>query len=267
MKRFLCALCAVALIFCLVGCEQTPEDLKPTERFFVNDFANIIDDNAENEIYTKGAALESATTAQAVVVTVDTLGGEVISDYAVELGREWGIGTKEDDNGVLILLCTDIREIFVATGYGLEGALPDSKTGRLIDVYALESFEANDFSTGLKDLYSAVVNEIYIEYGMAPTEGYTPINQIPQTQENDDEALKIALSWLLLIVLVALYLGIFGRRRRFIYFGGPPMGGFGGGFYGGGFRGGSGGSGGSGGFGGFSGGGGSFGGGGAGRKF
>lgn len=268
MKRIICALVCVALTLTLAGCGEHHEEFKPTERFFVNDYANVIDDAVENEIYEKGVALESATTAQAIVVTVKNISGNVISDFAVELGRDWGVGTKEDDNGVVILLCTDIREIYVATGYGLEGALPDSKTGRLIDVYALESFEANDFSAGLRSLYGAVVNEIYLEYGITPAEGYTPINQIPETQGSDSEATKVALSWLLLIVLVALYLGIFGRRHRFFYFGGPPMGGFGGGFYGSSFRGGSGGfGGGSGGFGGFRGGGGSFGGGGAGRKF
>lgn len=267
MKRFLCVLCAVVLLLALVGCGESHGKFEPTERFFVNDYADVIDDAAENEIYEKGVALEQATTAQVIVVTVKNISGNVISDFAVELGRDWGVGTKEEDNGVVILLCTDIREIYVATGYGLEGALPDSKTGRLIDVYALESFEANDFSAGLKALYGAITNEVYIEYGITPSEDYTPINQIPENSENDSEALKVALSWLLLIVLVALYLGIFGRRHRSFYFGGPPMGGFGGGFYGGGFRGSGGFRGGSGGFGGFSGGGGSFGGGGAGRKF
>ena len=163
----------------------------------------------------------------------------------------------------MILLSEGEREIYIAVGYGLEGALPDSKTGRLIDTYALSHFEANDFSSGLLSLYSAIVNEVYIEYGLSPTEGYTPIDKIPEATVENGEAMKILASWLLLIVLVALYLGIFRRRHRFIYFGGPPFGGYGGfgGFGGmGGF--GSGGS-----FGGFSGGGGSFGGGGAGRKF
>lgn len=265
MKKLLCILCAIACVLTLAGCGSEAVDFKPTERFFVNDYANVIEDSAENAIYEKGAALDNATTAQVVVVTVKNISGKPISDFAVELGRDWGVGTEEDDNGVLILLCTDIREIFVATGYGLEGALPDSKTGRLIDTYALSHFEANDFSSGLLSLYSAIVNEVYIEYGLSPTEGYTPIDKIPEATVENGEAMKILASWLLLIVLVALYLGIFRRRHRFIYFGGPPFGGYGGfgGFGGmGGF-----GSGGSFGSGGFRGGGGSFGGGGAGRKF
>lgn len=263
MKRFLCAACAVLFAVALVGCGDK-EDGYPaaTEQFFVNDFADVISDEDEATIYTKGAALDDATTAQAVVVTVDSLDGEVISDYALNLGREWGIGTKEDDNGVLILLSVDDREVYIAVGYGLEGALPDSKTGRLLDNYAIDHFATNDFSAGLSAVYDAVVNEIYIEYDMQPADGYTPINQIPEATENDGYALRVGLSWLILVVIVALYFGIFGRRHRFVYFGGPPFGGFHGGFGGSGFT-----RGGFGGGSGFRGGGGSFGGGGAGRKF
>ncbi len=246
----------------LAGCGSESKDFKPTERFFVNDYADVIEPAAEDAIYQMGVSLQNATTAQVIVVAVKNISGSVISDFAVELGRDWGVGSEEEDNGVVILLCTDIREIFVATGYGLEGALPDSKTGRLIDTYAIPHFSANDFSGGLQSLYSAIVNEIYIEYGMSPAEGYTPIDKIPENTASDNEALKVLASWIILVVLVALYLGIFGRRHRFIYFGGPPFGGFGG-FGGGGFSGGGF----SGGFGGFRGGGGSFGGGGAGRKF
>ena len=144
-------------------------------------------------------------------------------------------------------------------GYGLEGALPDSKTGRILDAYGMSYFSADDFSTGLASVYGAVVNEVYIEYGLAPAEGYTPISQIPQYEAQDNtSALRVGISWLILIVIVALYIAIFGRRGGIIFFG--PPGGFGG-FHSGGFHGGGSG------FGGFRGGGGSFGGGGAGRRF
>lgn len=234
---------------------------KPTERFFVNDFADIIEESDENEIYSRCAALNDATTAQVVVVTVEDLNGEEPSDYALNLGREWGVGQKDKDNGVVILLSRDDREVYIAVGGGLEGAMPDSKTGRILDRYGMEYFKADEFSAGLLSVCKAVVNEVYIEYGIEPEESYTPIDSI---SESDDEefsyAGKVAFSWVILIVAVALYILFFSRRRRgFFWFGGPGPGGFGGGTGGfGGF---------SGGGGGFSGGGGSFGGGGAGRGF
>lgn len=218
----------------------------PTSRFFVDDFANAIRQSDEDEIYSRAAALQEKTTAQVVTVTVETLNGEAPADYALNLGRQWGVGQKGKDNGVVILLSTKERQIYIAVGGGLEGALPDSKTGRIIDDYGLSYLKENNFSKGLLEISRAVINEVYIEYGEKPEDGYTPIED---AQDDDSYVTKVAVSWVLLIALVVIYLMIFGRRRiRFFWFGGPPTGGgFGGG--------------------GFSGGGGSFGGGGAGRGF
>ena len=234
---------------------------KPTSQFFVNDFAEVIEQSAEDEIYSKGAALQEKPTAQVVVVTVDTLDGEEPADYALELGREWGVGQEEEDNGVVILLAKTERQIYIAVGYGLEGALPDSKTGRIIDIYGLDYLKNNDFSNGLLEIFKAVVNEVYIEYGEEPEEGYTAIEDTNE-ETLEEYGARVLVSWVIMIAVVILFILIFGRRRRgFFWFGGP--GGFGGGSGFGGFSGGSGGS-----FGGgFSGGGGSFGGGGAGRGF
>ncbi len=261
--RVAAALAIVAIIlFSLASCgkqarQQYPT---PTEKFFVNDFAQILTEADANAIYTSGAALQQATTAQAVVVTVDSLGNKPIQDYALEIGREWGVGDNTKNNGIVILLSESDREIYIAVGYGLEGALPDSKTGRIIDTYGVSYFSNDNFSTGLVSVYNAIVNEVYIEYGMQPSENYVPIDLIPQTNEAQATAGEVALSWLALIVIVALYVLIFGRRGGLFIFGSPRF--FGSGFHHhGGFGGGSGG------FGGFRGGGGSFGGGGAGRKF
>lgn len=250
----------VAFSFCSCGKTQKNQFPTPTNRFFVNDYAAVLSETDADEIYKKGVALKDATTAQVVVVTVDSLDGMQISDYALQIGREWGVGTKEENNGVVILLSEGEREIYIAVGYGLEGALPDSKTGRIIDTYGISHFSNDDFSKGLLSIYSAIVNEVYIEYGIQPTDNYVPIDLIPQTEEETVSAGKVIISWIVLLVLVALYMGIFGRHGGLFIFGSPRF--FGGYHYHGGGFGGS-----SGGFGGFHGGGGSFGGGGAGRKF
>lgn len=258
---------AAALAICIFALPVSAANKYPSpdSRFFVNDFADVIDSAAEDEIYSRAAALQEKTTAQVAVVTVDTLDGEEPADYALGIGREWGVGQEDEDNGVVILLAKTERQIYIAVGYGLEGALPDSKTGRIIDAYGLDYLKNDDFSNGLLEIFKAVVNEVYIEYGQAPEEGYTAI------EETDEESLeeygaRVAASWVIMIAVVILFVLIFGRRRRgFFWFGGPFGGG---GFGGGGFHGGSGGfGGGSFGGGGFGGGGGSFGGGGAGRGF
>ncbi len=254
MKRIISI--AVILLFTLTlcSCEKKEKYPSPTEAFFVNDFANVIDDTVESEFVARAAALDKATSAQVIIVTVDDLGGDAPYQYATELGRRWGVGNEERDNGIVILLSRDDREIFIAVGYGLEGALPDSKTGRIIDVYGLSHLKNDDFSTGLAEIGKAVVNEVYIEYGLTPEDGYVNIDNVTVTDDTD--AGEVAVSWFAMLVILIIISLIFRRRGGGIFFFGFPH--IHGGHSGGNFRSGGGG---------FSGGGGSFGGGGAGRGF
>jgi len=261
VKPFLSFLVIIVLTVSLCGCEE--EKLSPTKEFFVNDFSSVLDDNTKTEILSRGASLQEKTTAQSVVVTLDTIDGQDIAEYSTNLGREWGIGDKDKDNGILILLVTEERNIYIAVGYGLEGALPDSKVGRILDNYAIPYLKEDDYSKGILEAYKAIENEIYLEYGIETDEGYVPVENLPEVENSDETSIKqIAVSWIVLLVFVSIYFAIFRKRGLMIlpfFRGGGGFGGFGGG---GNFGGGS-----SGGFGGFSGGGGSFGGGGAGRGF
>ncbi len=267
MKKFLrtlSAFVAVLLVLLLSGCEEAKVKIPdPTERFFINDFAGVMDEKDVEEIYNIGAALNTAVAeklskdvgAQVVAVTIETTEGEEISEYALNLGRQWGVGNAEDNNGIVILLATEDREVYISVGYGLEGALPDSKVGRIIDDYGYDYFAENEFSAGILNLYRAVVREVYSEYDLLAPENITA----PENHSENISASSIIKSWLGIIVLIAILI-ILSRRTGLFFFLSPGSRGFGG-FFGGGR------SGGSGGFGGFSGGGGSFGGGGAGRGF
>ncbi len=255
LSIFLCVF-VISSLLCLCGCEE--ETLKPTQKFFINDFADVVDEADEETIYNKGAELAEKTKAQVVVVTVETTNGDEISDYALNLGREWGVGDKEKNNGVVILLASEDRQVYISVGYGLEGALPDSKTGRILDNYGTPYFKNDNFSVGLVSVYNAVLDEIYVEYGFEPSESYVPADDLPEAVEEGSSATTVIVSWLILLVIIILY-SLFFRRRGIILLpfgfgsgnGNNHFGGFGSG----------------GGFGGFSGGGGSFGGGGAGRGF
>lgn len=231
----------------------------PSEKFFVNDFANVLSDSDEDEIMKIGAALYKQTTAQVVVVTVNSLDGYNVKDYALELGRKWGVGDKEKNNGVVLLLAVSERQVTIQVGYGLEGRLTDGKTGRILDKYAIPYLKNNDFSTGLSEAYKAIVSEVYEEYGVAPPEDYK-LDEYSDYDVSDSNALEIIR---VIIVIIIILIVIFRRRgRRRVYFG-PFFGGFDNGSNGsGGFFSGGGSSG-----GGFSGGGGSFGGGGSSRGF
>ena len=262
MRRILSIAVTLLLLFTFTACDEGEKALKPTESFYVNDFADVLDDADEKEILSKAVALNQKTTAQVVVVTVEDLGGEDAWEFALNLGREWGVGDKEANNGVVVLLSENDRKIEIAVGYGLEGAIPDSKAGRIIDRYGLEYLKQNNFSKGVKEIALAVINEVYVEYGQTP-ENYLPIDQIPVKSNNTSNNVKMIISWIIMIVIILIFLSLPRRtRRNIIFFGGLSgfRGGYGSAFTGrNSFGGGFGGRG--------FGGGGSFGGGGAGRGF
>ncbi len=252
MKKLLCmALLLLIGLLCLCS-------FAPTDGFYVNDHAGILTDSQESGILAAANELQRATGAQVVVLTVTDLEGKAIEEYALDVAREWGIGDKKKDNGVLLLLSTGDREVRVEVGQGLEGRLPDGKTGRLIDSHAIPYYRDNDFANGTEQLYYALLNEVRAEYGLEPIAVPGPNEENKAAQEYEPEEGLSFMGSILVIVICAL---VFGGMSFVMYRGGyRSRGGFGGGF-GGGFRGGGGRSGGS------FGGGGGFGGGGAGRKF
>ena len=281
MKKFFALLCVLILVFSLSVSSFAISLPEPTNNFFVNDFVDIIDSADETEIMNIGADLYEQTTSQVVVVTIDSLDGYDVDEYALELGREWGVGSENGDNGVVILLSLTDRQISIQVGYGLEGCLNDGKVGRILDNYAIPYLSNNDYSTGLIEAYKAVVNVICEEYGIELNPDYN-INDYDAEDEFGADAFGTMFITIIIgIVLVIIFDKLLNKGPDDTdggshhgggsyhggggYYGGPtiyrggyssgPRGGFSGG---GGFRGGGGG---------FRGGGGSFGGGGASRGF
>lgn len=256
MKHFKKIVALAIAIMCLVSVGFAMP--KATNEFYVNDFANILSAETEKYILDHSVALEKETTAQVIVSTVTSLEGEDIDMYGLNMGREYGVGDEDKDNGVVILLAPNEREIGVQVGYGLEGALNDAKVGRIIDETAIDYLSQNDWDKGITELYMAIITVVYEEYGL----------EVPDTVESayvdDYEEGFTAFDYVIVAVIILLIiLSSMGRHHG----GGGYHGG--GGFYGGGFYGGGGfGGGHSGGHsGGFRGGGGSFGGGGSSRGF
>ena len=94
--------------------------VKPTNDFYVNDYADILDDDVEQYIMQRSVDLEKQTDAQIVVVTVKNLEGMSLEEYATKLFRSFGIGDKDKNNGLLLLLALEERQFRVEVGYGLE---------------------------------------------------------------------------------------------------------------------------------------------------
>ncbi len=134
--------------------------VKPTEDFFVNDYANILSEGTKEYIIEKSLELESLDGTQIVVVTVDSLEGKTIETYANELYRSFEIGDSDQNNGLLLLLALEERTFRVEVGYGLEGILPDGKTGRFQDNYMIPYFREDLWDDGIINGYNAFFDEI-----------------------------------------------------------------------------------------------------------
>ena len=189
-----------------------------------------------------------STSTQIAVVIINSLDGAERAQYGTELAEKWGIGSKHKDNGILILISKGDRQIFIATGRGVEQYLPDAICERIIQNKIKPNFKAGNYYAGL----NSAVDEM--------------IARLSGTFVNDDKGNndgKSIPTWVILLIIFGVFflLPLIFRNRG----GGTTYGSTGGVFWGGGFGGGGGGGDSGGGFGGF--GGGSFGGGGAGGSW
>lgn len=239
-------------------CQSVSSLPKPTD--YVSDFAHVMSPGAIQQIDYLCGEVDHEAHAQIAVVTVKTLDGDDVSDYAVNLYQKWGLGAKKgtnQDRGVLILVAVQDRKRFISTGYGLEGILPDALVGR-IGRQMVPMLRANDFDGAMELAVGQISQIIASDAGvkLTPLQGQAAVPQ--QQQIGLGGLLAIAV----VILLIILFLARFGGGGLLGFLLGMFFGGWGGGGGGsGGFGGGDGGGGGDG-FGGF--GGGSTGGGGAG---
>lgn len=187
--------------------------VEPTTNFYVNDYANILSSETEQYIMNTNVELQQKTGAQIVVVTVASLDGMSIEEYANELFNNWGIGDETKDNGLLLLCSYGDREFRVEVGYGLEGILPDGKTGRLQDEYIIPYLKENNFDEGIKNGYSAFLQEVASEYDVTIT-GSQNATQVANSQS---ALIDIIVSFASYIIPILIILLIFKGRGRTIY--------------------------------------------------
>lgn len=123
---------------------------------FVNDYANVLSANSKTQLETELSQFEQSTSNEIAVAIVPDMGGNYIEDYAVKLFAQWGIGKKDRDNGVLLLIAIAEKKIRIEVGYGLEGALPDSVAQSIINTDMSPRIRAGDFDGAV----SAAVHDI-----------------------------------------------------------------------------------------------------------
>jgi len=251
------------LILVLILTPLSAQNL-PDYTGFVNDFAGVIDRDTEEQIEAIANRVERLTGAQIAVVTVESIEPYgSIEEYSIALAEKWKVGSRDQDNGVILIVTMKERELRIEVGYGLEGAIPDGRAGEILDTAMLPYFRDGDFSTGFLAGTYEVAGEIAAEYDVDLGDLNVPVPAASGGSRESDEGRGIPAG--LIFFLLIFFFG--GGRFFFPLFflssilgGRHYRGGFGSSGFGGGSFGGGGGS-----FGGFGGGG--FGGGGASRGF
>ncbi len=250
-SKLLYILAAIASIFSATVANAIPA--RPEPQRLVNDYAGIFTYAQVQALEHELVEFDDTTSNQIAVITTLDLEGYDIAEYATRIGLEWQVGSEKFDNGVVIVVKPKTRsergEVFIAVGYGLEGAIPDITAKRIIDEIMIPHFMSDDYFGGVADACTVIMR--------------LASGEISELREREDGDIWAIIIFIIIMLVIMIIVGISegkngggghgtGGRGPVIYTGpiirgGNSFGGFGGGS--------------SGGFGGF--GGGSFGGGGA----
>lgn len=237
----------VLSLFCSLSFAATPEP-PPTPTNYVVDLAGIIEDDAEAQLNSYLKEIEQKTSAQVVVLTIQSLEGEDIEGFSLRIAERWKLGQKRKDNGLLITVAVQDRRYRFEVGYGLEAILPDSLVGSIGRQYLVPHFRKGEYTTGIVKAVEAVVSVIAENQGVKISrEPEINLRQQERTKK-EHRVFNIAISIFIFTLIIYLFirhprllllllLGSSGSRRG----GWSGGGGFGGGGFGG-FGGGGGGS-------------------------
>lgn len=261
MKRLLLPIFLFLAFLASAQIEKAIPDAPNPPRLVV-DLTGTLTADQRSALEAKLVAYDDSTSNQIAVVIVPTTGDYDIAEFSFALGRKWGVGNKEFNNGVVFLIAKNDRKVFIAPGYGLEGAIPDIIAKQIIENIVVPNFKGNDFYGGINAGTDALIQAAEGEY------------KAPAGYGDRGKQKRIPLLGVIIAIIIFWIIfskiggggggGSFMSRRGHRNFRGPSVWWFptGGGGGGGGFGGGGGGGGGFGGFGG-----GSFGGGGAGGSW
>lgn len=162
------------LLFLFVGVQSVFSqkiENKPQPPVAVNDFAQMLEPFQKQALEEKIRNYNDSTSSAIVIITVPDLQGYDIAELALKYLRGWGIGTKEKNNGVLIIVSKAERKAYIATGYGMEGVLPDILAKQIIDQRMIPFFKQNDFYGGFNNAVDAIIQAAAGEYKADPNAG------------------------------------------------------------------------------------------------
>jgi len=164
---------------------------------YINDYARILGDTTALE--QKLDKFETDSTNEIAVVTINSLDDVSIEEYATTLFEKWGIGKEDVDNGVLLIVAVDDREVRIEVGYGLEGALPDVTAGTIIRNEITPNFSEGNYVRGVERGVEAVIQSIAGEY---------------DREDEDTSSTNWTLIIIIIIVIAIVAIYIFSKKGK-----------------------------------------------------
>jgi uncharacterized protein len=200
MKKLL--VIALSLLAQLSKAQDIPKAPSPPR--LVNDFAHVMSQDQIDALERKLVAYDDSTSIQIAVITVPTTGDYPIEDYARKILREWGVGNKKTNNGVVLLAAMTDRKIRIETGYGMEGSIPDVTAKQIIETEITPNFRNQNYYRGFDEATDAIIQAAKGEY-KAPA-GYNDRGQNKGTGGS-------ILGGIIVFIIIIIILSRFGGGR------------------------------------------------------
>ena len=150
-----------------------------TDDFYVNDFSGVLSAEAREYILNTNLDLNRKTGAQVVVVTMKSLNGDNLEQFATDMFRTYGIGDREKNNGILLLVITGDRQLRIEVGYGLESVINDAKAGRILDEEVIPYLKKNQWQKGILSGFNAIMKEVAAASGVEVPVNDAAVNELP----------------------------------------------------------------------------------------
>jgi len=166
----------------------------------VNDYTGTIDPVWLDEAENLAVKLEKETGCEIAVAVVDNIEGVSIEEYVSSLFEKWGIGKKEQDNGILILVTLDERELRIEVGYGLEGVITDLEAKNIIDDVIIPEFKNGYYGRGIYNGVASISNKINEDFGLPEAAYYESISS---TSKKSSDGLPLSSIVIIIIVTAA----------------------------------------------------------------
>lgn len=164
----------------------------------VNDLADLLSDSSESSLEARLEELEETTGAQVAVLTLPSLEGEILEDYSLRVAETWKLGRGKFDDGALLLIARDERQMRLEVGYGLEGVIPDAYAKRILDDILRPRFRAGDFDGGITAAVETIAGLVAGDEALPP-----PVTQGPSAI--DDLGWAKAIPFLAFLIPIGLF--------------------------------------------------------------